>query len=90
MGLSSGLSWLAWALDKPVVSVVGHNNQRYDFSNPYRIQNTSVCHACWDHHKMDGDDWYWCPENKNFECTTQITPEMVIEKIDLILNLNKI
>jgi hypothetical protein len=39
---------------------------------------------------MDGDDWYWCPENKNFECTTQITPEMVIEKIDLILNLNKI
>ncbi len=86
MGLSSGLSWLAWALDKSVVSVVGHNNQRYDFSSPYRIQNTSVCHACWDNHDMNAEDWYWCPENKNFECTTQITPEMVIEKINIILN----
>jgi autotransporter strand-loop-strand O-heptosyltransferase len=89
MGLSSGLSWLAWALDKPVVSVVGHNNQRYDFSNPYRIQNTNVCHACWDNHDMVANDWYWCPENKDFECTRQITPEMVIEKINLILETNE-
>ena len=90
MGLSGGLSWLAWALNKPVVMVVGPISERYHFKNPYLIQNKNVCHACWDNHDMVANDWYWCPENKDFECTRQITPEMVIEKIDLILNLNKI
>jgi len=90
MGLSGGLSWLAWALKKPVVMVVGPISERYHFKNPYIIQNKNVCHACWDNHDMVADDWYWCPEKKDFECTRQITPEMVIEKIDLILNLNEI
>ena len=90
MGLSGGLSWLAWALNQPVVMVVGPISERYHFKNPYIIQNKNVCHACWDNHDMVASDWYWCPENKDFECTRQITPEMVIEKIDLILNLNEI
>tara|TARA_Y100000034_G_C6821561_1_gene370061 strand:- start:40 stop:933 length:894 start_codon:yes stop_codon:yes gene_type:complete len=90
MGLSGGLSWLAWALNKPVVMVVGPISERYHFENPYLVQNKNVCHACWDKHEMVANDWYWCPEKKDFECSRQITPEMVIEKIDLILNLNKI
>jgi hypothetical protein len=91
MGLSGGLSWLAWALNKPVVMVVGPISERYHFKNPYIIQNKNVCHACWDNHNMTVEaqqDWYWCPEKKDFECSRQITPEMVIEKIDLILDLN--
>ena len=92
MGLSSGLSWLAWALNKPVVMVVGSISERFHFKNPYIIQNTNVCHACWNNYSMSLEDeynWYWCPENKDFECTRQITPEMVIEKINLILETNE-
>ena len=88
MGLSSGISWLAWAVNKPVVLICGHVNERYDFSNPYRIQNKSVCHACWDRHKTTTEalgDWYWCPDKKDFECTREITPDMVIEKIDQLV-----
>ena len=87
MGLSSGLSWLAWALDKPVLMVVGHTHKGADFSTPYRVQNTNVCHGCFNKHSVAGhvSDWYWCPENKDFECTRQITPEMVIEKVNIIL-----
>jgi len=92
MGLSSGLSWLAWALNKPVVMVVGPISERFHFKNPYFVQNKKVCHACWNTHTMTYDDeynWYWCPENKDFECTRQITPEMVIENINLILKTNE-
>ena len=89
MGLSGGLSWLAWALNQPVVMVVGPISERYHFKNPYIVQNKNVCHACWDNHDMKADDWYWCPENKDFECTRLITPEMVIEKINLILKTNE-
>jgi autotransporter strand-loop-strand O-heptosyltransferase len=85
MGLSSGLSWLAWALNKPVVMVVGSISERFHFKNPYFVQNKNVCHACWDKHDIVKNDWYWCPENKDFECTRQITPEMVIEKIDKLI-----
>ena len=86
MGLTSGLSWLAWALDKPVVMVLGAVASDYHFSpSPYTIQNKSVCHDCWRKHNPKFEDWYWCPEDKNFECTREITPEMVIEKIDKLL-----
>ena len=89
MGLSSGLSWLSWALGKPAVMVVGPISERYHFKNPYIVQNKNVCHACWSHHDVELGEWYWCPENKDFECTRQITPEMVIEKINLILETNE-
>ena len=82
MGLSSGLSWLSWALNKPAVMVVGSISERFHFKNPYMVQNKNVCHACWSTHTMTYDDeynWYWCPEKKDFECTRQITPEMVIK-----------
>ncbi|HIL27605.1 MAG TPA: hypothetical protein EYG21_09540 [Nitrospinaceae bacterium] len=89
MGLTSGISWLAWAAGKPgIIMISGMVNERYDFSNPYRIQNKSVCHACWDRHKTTTEalnDWYWCPDEKDFECTRQITSDMVIEKIDQLL-----
>ena len=85
MGLSSGISWLAWALDKPVVMVAGFLKADYHFFTPYYVQNSNVCNCCWSHHDLKTDDWYWCPENKDFECSRQITPEMVIEKIDLLL-----
>jgi len=90
MGLGSGIAWLAWALGKPVVMVNGFVREAYHWTEGlYYVQNPDVCNCCWSHHDLDFDDWYWCPENKDFECSRQITPEMVIEKINLILETNE-
>jgi autotransporter strand-loop-strand O-heptosyltransferase len=85
VGLSSGLSWLAWALGKPVVLISNFTEFDHEFlTNCIRITNEKVCHGCWNKSdiKFDKGNWDWCPYNKNFECQTSITAEMVINRID--------
>jgi len=91
IGLSSGLSWLAWAVGKPVVMISGFTNPYSEFSNPYRVFNDNVCNSCW--HDITITDhlhkgWSYCPRNKNYECSTEITSDMVIEKINLCIENN--
>jgi autotransporter strand-loop-strand O-heptosyltransferase len=84
VGLSSGLSWLAWALGKPVVLISNFTEFDHEFlTNCIRITNEKVCHGCWNKSdiKFDKGNWDWCPYNKNFECQTSITAEMVINRI---------
>jgi autotransporter strand-loop-strand O-heptosyltransferase len=88
IGLSSGLSWLAWALGKHVVMISNFTEKDHEFTeNCTRIINESVCNGCWNNpnFKFDKGDWNWCPINKNtkkqFECHKKITGNMVIEKI---------
>lgn len=92
IGIGSGLSWLAWALRKPVVMISGFSLPLCEFKNlNYRIINSSVCHGCFNDvkHKFDRGDWNWCPRLKNteriFECSTKITADQVISKIDLLI-----
>lgn len=85
VGLSSGLSWLAWALGNPVVLISNFTEFDHEFlTNCIRITNEKVCHGCWNKSdiKFDKGNWNWCPYNKNFECQTSITAEMVINRID--------
>lgn len=84
IGLSSGLSWLAWACNKPVVLISGFTDTYLEFDTPYRVHNKNVCNSCWNDQqiKFDKNNWLWCPRNKDFECTKQISFEMVKEKID--------
>lgn len=84
IGLSSGLSWVSWALNKKVISISGSVADYYEFKTPYRIINKQVCHGCFNNPKysFDSGNWLWCPENKNFECTKQISFEIVKETID--------
>jgi autotransporter strand-loop-strand O-heptosyltransferase len=84
IGLSSGLSWLAWACGKPVVMISGFTDIWNEFYTPYRVHNKNVCNSCWNdsNHKFDPANWLWCPRNKDFECSKQITFEMVKEKIN--------
>lgn len=91
IGLGSGLSWLAWGLSKPVVMISGFSNPNSEFSNPYRVFNDNVCNSCWNditvpNHSQNG--WSYCPRNKNYECSTEITSEMVIQKIKLCIQNN--
>ena len=89
IGLGSGLSWLAWALSKPVVLISGFSLPYTEFSQDCeRVINTSVCHGCWndDRYTFERGNWNWCPVHKGtqrqFECSHSIAPEQVIESID--------
>jgi len=88
IGLSSGLSWLSWGMDKHVVMISNFTEPDHEFTtNCTRITNPSVCNGCWNNpmFKFDKGDWYWCPEHKGterqFECHKSITSQMVIKNI---------
>lgn len=91
IGIGSGLSWLAWATKLPIILISGFS---YDYtetqSNTWRVINKNVCTGCFNTHRLDPGDWIWCPiykgTDKHFECTKQISSEMVIEKINKIIN----
>lgn len=92
VGLGSGLSWLAWSLGKPVILISGFSDPISEFSTPYRVHSKLVCNSCWNdtNFKFDSGKWDWCPRNKDFECTSKITFDMVKEKIDkCIFDLKK-
>jgi autotransporter strand-loop-strand O-heptosyltransferase len=86
IGISSGLSWLAWTLGKKVVMISGFTEEYNEFTtNCVRIINRSVCHGCWNRTKYDPGDWNFCPDHKGtfrqFECTKSISGKYVVEKI---------
>ena len=94
IGLSSGMSWVAHAMGKPVAMIANFTEDwnEFDLSTPdyIRITNKNVCHGCWNlidkEFEFDSyGDWYWCPKhqntNKQFECHTSITPEHVFNEI---------
>ena len=91
IGLSSGLSWLAWALEVPVIMISNFTDEEHEFKC-YRVTNNRICHGCWNdpQYKFDKGDWNWCPVHKGtekqFECHTSITPDMVIEQIKKLLS----
>ena len=92
IGLGSGLSWLAWALNKYVVMISGFSNPESEFSSKcFRLHNNTVCNSCYNRHKFDPSDWLWCPDHKNtdrmFECTKNITPEEVYDAIEGVIKL---
>lgn len=93
IGLGSGLSWLAWGMEKPVVLVSGFSEAFAEFQlDCERIINPDVCHGCWNdvNHVFDKGDWNWCPRQKDtprqFECTKKISAIRVIRAIDKILS----
>jgi autotransporter strand-loop-strand O-heptosyltransferase len=83
IGLSSGLSWLAWAVGTPVVMISGFTHPTNEFFTPYRIINYHTCNSCWNDPlvKFDRHDFLSCPRHKDtprqFECTRLITAEQV-------------
>ncbi len=90
IGLSSGLSWLAWAAGTPVVMIAGFTLPTNEFATPYRIVNYHTCNSCWNdpHHRFDHHDFLWCPRHKNtprqFECTRLITADQVKQALQRI------
>ena len=81
IGLSSGLSWLAWALGKPVVMISGFTKPINEFPC-YRVFNSQVCHGCWNTTTADSECPYFKNTHRQWECSFSITPDMVIRAID--------
>jgi autotransporter strand-loop-strand O-heptosyltransferase len=83
VGLSSGLSWLAWAMGTPVVMISGFTHPLTEFKTPYRIINYHACNSCWNdpNAHFDRHDYLTCPRHKDtprqFECTRLITADQV-------------
>lgn len=80
IGLSSGISWLSWAIGKKVYMISNFTESNHEFqSNCVRINNTKVCNSCWNNplFKFNKGDWWWCPEHedtdRHFECHKSIT-----------------
>jgi len=90
IGLSSGLSWLAWGCKVPVVMISGFTHPTNEFETPYRVINYHTCHSCWNDMRENFDhyDFLWCPRHKgtdrHFECTRLISAEQVITTIKKI------
>lgn len=83
VGLSSGVSWLAWASGTPVVMISGFTHPNNEFHTPYRVWNHHTCNSCWNDPRImfDHFDFLWCPRHKGtdrqFECTRLITLDHV-------------
>jgi autotransporter strand-loop-strand O-heptosyltransferase len=92
VGLSSGLSWLAWAVGTPVVMISGFTHPTNEFATPYRVINYHACNSCWNDVRVrfDHKDFMWCPRHKDtsrqFECTRLITVEHVKALLKKIIN----
>jgi autotransporter strand-loop-strand O-heptosyltransferase len=90
IGLSSGLSWLAWAIGKPVVMISNFTTRAHEFKS-IRVVNENVCHGCWNDpaYKFDKGDFDWCPKLKDtprqFECQRSILSEDVIKVLPIPL-----
>ena len=93
VGLSSGLSWLAWAAGCPVLLISGFTHPTNEFATPYRVINWHACNSCWNdvRHRFDHTDYLWCPRHagtpRHFECTRLITPAQVIATLRRIPGL---
>ena len=90
IGLSSGLSWLSWAIGIPVVMVSGFSDPISEFTEKmYRVHTKKGCNSCYNRSRFNPSDWLWCPDQDNkeeiFECSKLITGEDVIEKINLLI-----
>ena len=87
IGLSSGLSWLAWSMRTPVVMISGVTHPINEFTTPYRVINYHACNSCWNDplSPFDRSDFLTCPRHKDtprqFECSRLITAEQVKQTI---------
>lgn len=81
IGMSSGLSWLAWACRVPVVLLSGFTEPWHEFRTPYRVLNWHACHGCWN----KPDKQFPCQDDGICECSTAINSKLVIDQIKRII-----
>jgi autotransporter strand-loop-strand O-heptosyltransferase len=88
IGLSSGISWLSWAMQKKVFMIANFSTKDHEFQTDcIRITDESVCHGCWNNpaFRFNKGDFFWCPNHEDtpqaFECHKSISAQRVIDEI---------
>ncbi|MBQ4403141.1 MAG: autotransporter strand-loop-strand O-heptosyltransferase [Selenomonadaceae bacterium] len=88
IGLGSGLSWLADAVNCPVVMICGFSQDWFEFYTPYRVANRKVCNGCFNDIRTSFTIIF-CPYHKDtpreLECQKKISPRMVINAIERLI-----
>ena len=91
LGIGSGLSWMAWALNTQVVLISSFTKPYCEFTtNCIRIYNDTPTSGYFNTHRLDPSNWNWYPFkeiNKMEEWyeVENITPEQVINQIKTII-----
>ncbi len=88
IGLSSGLSWLADAVNCPVVMICGFSQDWCEFYTPYRVSNRRVCNGCFNDPRVSyiiDKCPYHVGTPREFECQKKISPRMVIDTIERLI-----
>jgi autotransporter strand-loop-strand O-heptosyltransferase len=89
IGLSSGLSWLAYTADCPVIMIAGFTMCWSEFPTPYRVYNKLVCTGCYNDLRINwqgnGCERHWAGSPEILQCSKKITPRMVIQAIDRLI-----
>ncbi len=89
VGLCSGLSWLAYTADCPVVMIGGFSMFWAEFPTPYRVYNRLLCNGCYNDlritWKENGCARQWAGSEEVLQCSKKITPRMVIQAIDRLI-----
>ena len=85
IGLNAGPTWIAYALGVPAIMITGVSEPWNDFPNPHRV-SIDVCRpGCFNNTDFPiNRGWEWCPRDRDYQCTREITPEMVIAEIQKI------
>ena len=88
IGLSSGLAWLADAVNCPVVMICGFSHDWHEFCTPYRVANRLVCNGCYNDLRVRAFDNF-CPyqrgTSRELECQKKISPRQVINAIERLI-----
>lgn len=92
IGLSSGISWLNWAVGKHTVMISNFTKADHEFQEDCtRITNDEVCNGCWNNpmFRFDKGNWNWCPEHEDtprqFECHKSISVNDVAMVVKALL-----
>ena len=81
IGVSSGLSWLAWSVGTHVFMINGPTYDWHEFENNVdHISRLDVCRGCWN--DLNFQKPGHCPRDRYYECTRFIYPEMVARRIE--------
>ncbi len=93
IGISSGLSWLSWALETPLIVISGDTNPITEMKDCTRIfvsDPKTICNSCFNRYRLNSSDWNWCPDQKNtprqFQCSKTISASTIIDSIKHLLN----
>ncbi len=89
IGLSSGLAWIANAVNCPVVMICGFSQSWFEFYTPYRVANRLVCNGCFNDIRVSFIGKKFCPYHggtaRELECQKKIYPAQVIDAINRLI-----